>query len=46
MEFFDSHSHYNDEKFDEDREQVIEETQRNNTDIIRLGNYAIDEQVT
>ena len=26
MEFFDSHSHYNDEKFDEDREQIIKET--------------------
>ena len=26
MEFFDSHSHYNDEKFDNDREQVIQET--------------------
>ena len=26
MEFFDSHSHYNDEKFDQDREQIIEET--------------------
>lgn len=26
MEFFDSHSHYNDEKFDEDREQIIENT--------------------
>lgn len=26
MEFFDSHSHYNDEKFDEDREKIIEET--------------------
>ena len=26
MEFFDSHSHYNDEKFDEDREQIIEDT--------------------
>ena len=26
MEFFDSHSHYNDEKFDEDREKLIEET--------------------
>lgn len=26
MEFFDSHSHYNDEKFDEDRKQLIEET--------------------
>ena len=26
MEFFDSHSHYNDEKFNEDREQLIQET--------------------
>ena len=26
MEFFDSHSHYNDEKFDEDREEIIEQT--------------------
>ena len=26
MEFFDSHSHYNDEKFNEDREKIIRET--------------------
>ena len=26
MEFFDSHSHYNDEKFDEDRDTVIKQT--------------------
>ena len=26
MEFFDSHAHYNDEKFDEDRERIINET--------------------
>lgn len=26
MELFDSHSHYNDEKFNEDREQIINET--------------------
>lgn len=26
MEFFDTHSHYNDEKFDEDREQIIKDT--------------------
>ena len=25
MELFDSHAHYNDEKFDEDREEVINE---------------------
>ena len=23
MEFFDSHAHYDDEKFDEDREEVL-----------------------
>ena len=23
MEFFDSHAHYNDEKFNEDREEII-----------------------
>ena len=26
MEFFDSHSHYNDEQFDIDREKIIEDT--------------------
>ena len=26
MEFFDTHSHYNDEKFDEDREEIIKST--------------------
>lgn len=26
MKFFDSHSHYNDEKFDTDREEIIEKT--------------------
>ena len=26
MEFFDSHSHYNDDKFNEDREDIIEKT--------------------
>ena len=26
MEFFDTHSHYNDEKFDTDREEIIRET--------------------
>ena len=25
MELFDTHSHYNDEKFDKDREQIIKE---------------------
>lgn len=29
MEFFDTHSHYNDEKFDEDREDIILKTYNN-----------------
>lgn len=29
MEFFDTHSHYNDEKFDVDRKQIIEDTYQN-----------------
>ena len=29
MELFDTHSHYNDEKFNEDREKIIEETYKN-----------------
>lgn len=29
MEFFDSHSHYNDEKFDNDREDIIKQTYEN-----------------
>lgn len=28
MEFFDSHSHYNDEKFDEDLEEIIQNTHK------------------
>ena len=31
MEFFDSHSHYNDEQFDKDREEIIEATIKNGT---------------
>ena len=30
MEFFDSHSHYNDEKFDEDRKEIIDSIYKEN----------------
>ena len=33
MEFFDSHSHYNDEKFDIDRDEIIKETLKNLEDV-------------
>ena len=30
MNLFDSHAHYNDEKFDMDRDKIIKETLENN----------------
>ena len=49
MEFFDSHAQYNDEKFDEDRQEVIENIYKDNiTKLISAGydynssKYAID----
>lgn len=30
MEFFDTHAHYNDEKFDEDRKELLNEIFNNN----------------
>lgn len=39
MEFFDSHAHYNDEKFDEDRFEIIKKVyeQGNVTRLITVG---------
>ena len=38
MELFDSHAHYNDEKFDIDREEVIEEVYKSGvTKLINAG---------
>ncbi len=41
MEFFDSHSHYNDEKFDEDRDKIIEETYKSGITKIVCAGYNI-----
>ncbi len=41
MEFFDSHSHYNDEKFNEDREQIIKETYEDGITKIVCAGYDI-----
>ncbi len=43
MEFFDSHSHYNDEKFDEDRQYIIEETYRNNITKFMCIGYNVEQ---
>ena len=43
MEFFDSHSHYNDEKFDGDRQYIIEETYRNNITKFMCIGYNVEQ---
>ena len=42
MELFDSHSHYNDEKFDEDREKIIEETYNSGVTRFIVAGYNIE----
>ena len=37
MKFFDSHAHYNDEKFDEDRDQIIKEILKDDIKFIISG---------
>ena len=42
MNFFDSHSHYNDEKFDIDREKIIEETLASGVSNFIVAGYNIE----
>lgn len=42
MEFFDSHSHYNDEKFDEDRKEIIQETYNSGVTKFICAGYDIE----
>ena len=42
MEFFDSHSHYNDEKFDEDREKIIKDTYESGITKFVFAGYNIE----
>ena len=41
MQFFDSHAHYNDEKFEEDREAVIKQIYKENVTKITCAGYNI-----
>lgn len=41
MEFFDNHAHYNDEKFNNDREQIILETKEENITKVNCVGYDI-----
>ena len=41
MELFDSHAHYNDEKFDEDREDIINKAYNSGVTRIINAGYSI-----
>ena len=45
MELFDTHSHYNDEKFDKDREQIIKETYEAGITKIVCAGYNLDSSI-
>jgi len=42
MELFDSHAHYNDEKFDEDRKELIEEIYKSGVTKIVCAGYSLE----
>lgn len=42
MEFFDSHSHYNDAKFDEDREEIIKKIYASGVTRILNAGYSLE----
>lgn len=45
MEFFDSHSHYNDESFDEDRNQIIEQTYKESVTKLMCIGYNLEKSI-
>ena len=42
MNLFDSHSHYNDEKFDIDRDEIIKETLESGVSNFIVAGYSIE----
>ena len=42
MNLFDSHAHYNDEKFDEDREEIIQETIKSDVSRFIVAGYNLE----
>ena len=42
MNLFDSHAHYNDEKYDEDREEIIKETLNSDVSRFIVAGYSLD----
>lgn len=41
MEFFDSHAHYNDERFEEDREKLIQQIYEDNISKVTCIGYDV-----
>lgn len=46
MQLFDSHAHYNDEKFDEDREKIIEEIHKSGVEKLIVAGYSLDSSIS
>lgn len=42
MDFFDSHSHYNDSRFDNDREEIIKKVYENDIKRLVIAGYGIE----
>ena len=42
MEFFDSHAHYNDEKFDKDKEEILQKIYNENVTRITCAGYNVE----
>lgn len=45
MKLFDSHCHYNDEKFNEDREDIIKQDMQNGIANAVVAGYSIDSSI-
>lgn len=45
MELFDSHCHYNDEKFNEDREDIIKQDMQNGIANAVVAGYSVDSSI-
>lgn len=45
MELFDSHCHYNDEKFDDDREEIIKQNSQNGVKNAVVAGYSVDSSI-
>ena len=45
MELFDTHAHYNDEKFDNDRKQIIQDIYNSNVTMLVNAGYSVESSI-